>query len=205
MPWFMIHPIREMRNGVIFVDIGKSASTTTVEVFGEAVRKSGGKYGGMHMPATFIRDNYKNEFANYHKFAIIRNPLDRFVSLFLFHKGNRVEWDFLKTEKKIREAMKTKGPQANVYATTMICDEGGVVIVDQLLDYDNLVQEVGSLIEEQKIPYVDASLYHKVCRQKTERKKHWSWYYEEHPELRGMVERLYDRDIELWTTVKHSI
>ncbi len=65
--WFMVHKIGEMDTGLMFLDMSKTASTTTCQVFWDAIAQSSGHAGGIHQRATFIRDNYSKYFNSYYK------------------------------------------------------------------------------------------------------------------------------------------
>ena len=206
MPWCLISPKKEMLQGLIFVDCGKSASSTISTIF----RNAAEKIGAMHTPATFIRDHYPEEFKAYHKFAIMRNPYDRFVSFCLFHKDKFVGKNSEYFNKKIRLIRNYKrgvdnyeeypGPIENLFCSEMITDEAGNIIVDQLIKYENLKQEIKALVEGFKVPHVNVDELDTIRLQKTSEKKHWRTYYDE--ELWGMVQRYYSKDIELWNNIK---
>lgn len=94
-------------------------------------------------------------FDNYHKFAIIRNPYDRFVSRFLyFNKINKnfkhkdfkkfILWD-LKHEKVLKQK-------------NFLTNNNGIIGVDSILRFENINQDFSILAEKLNLNYKDKNL-----------------------------------------------
>jgi len=201
MSGFVLNPVGPMKNGVIFFDVSKTASTTTWEIFKPAVKASNGHQFGMHTPAKFIKQNYPKVWAKkYAKFTTIRNPYDRFVSHYikwLSHPEEKVNL----TEEKIRAHI-----LENVYTKLQlefISDDNGQILADEILVYENLKSDLQNFLDKCNIPMNITETLDKVYWQKTENKKDWRSYYDENPGLWEIATKIYERDILLWKKVSH--
>jgi hypothetical protein len=87
MPWGISHDY-----GFIFIHIPKTAGTTICSSWEGAVLKDickrTGQLGGTHKSALQLREMFPNEWDQYYKFTVVRNPYDRFVSKFFFKQLN---------------------------------------------------------------------------------------------------------------------
>ena len=117
----------------------------------------------------------------YYKFACVRNPWDRLVSLYLSpHKGNST-FD----EGEFRDLIKnTKKGTQSVFVT-----EGDQLAVDFLMRFENLQQDFSTVCEKTGIP---AGLPHV---NQSQRKSYQEYYSNK---TRDLVYKLYRRDIELF-------
>jgi hypothetical protein len=121
------------------------------------------------------------QWDEYFKFACVRNPWDRLVSLYFSpHKGN-VEFD----RKKFLDIVKnTKKGMQSVYVT-----EGGRLATDYLIRFENLASDFARVCDrlgiEAELPHVNKS-------------KHLQYreYYDN--KTRNLVYKLYRDDIELF-------
>ena len=203
--WFMIHPIGEMKQGVLFVDQSKTASTTTGEVFIQAIKQSHGHIGSYHQTSIFLRDNYPKYWNEYFKFSVVRNPFDRFISAFFFkvdqwhNNSKQIEREI--TEKAIFDLMKEPENKAIMPQRHYICDEKGNVIVDKLLRYETVKEETANLIFELQIPFVDFRAFDEYRLQNTNGKGDWRKYYEQYPDLWHLVSEIYREDIKLYEQI----
>lgn len=203
MPWFLMNPIGEMTKGLIFVDQSKTGSTTMCRVFERAVCKSNGHLGGGHTPAIFIRDNYLKMFTSYHTFSVIRNPYDRFISAYFFR--HLIPQDREISEEAFRKVKIDNLAPPMISQKNFVSDEEGNIIVDQLIRYENVKEEVGKMIDHLKIPYADANDFDRFSFQKTKSKGPWRGYYEKYPELWGIVTNMYGGDIKLWKSLSQWV
>ena len=104
-------------------------------------------------------------------------------------------------EERIREIAARRTPLENNFQWEMVSDEHGKIIVDRLLRYEHLQDEMAKLVSDLKIPYVKVKDYNNLWLQKTHDKKPWQTYYEQQPDLWEMVTKYYDRDIKLWKSL----
>lgn len=72
---------RELR--CIFIHVPKCAGTSIEKTLGD------NSYGG-HSYARSIRERYPNEWKNYYKFSIVREPLSRFASAYYYLRNRKV-------------------------------------------------------------------------------------------------------------------
>ena len=203
--WFMVHPIGEMKQGVLFVDQSKTASTTMGEVFIKAIKQSHGHIGSYHQTSIFLRDNYSKYWNEYFKFSVVRNPFDRFISAFFFRvdqwHNDSIQIEREITENAIFDLMKDSKNRAIMPQRHYICDEKGNVIVDKLLRYETVKEETANLIFELQIPFVDFRAFDEYRLQNTNGKRDWRKYYEQYPDLWHLVSEIYREDIRLYEQI----
>lgn len=135
---------------LIFVQIPKNASTSICTYFGG--------------PNQFVYDKkwteYQEHFGNYWneytKFAVVRNPVDRFISSYKFiREGNYniLQMNFNgDSNTNINEFLDfVVENYANIVTPILkpqhyfICDENDVIMVDKLIRYENLDVELESI------------------------------------------------------------
>jgi hypothetical protein len=95
---------------VIFVHIPRTGGHTATHVFGIYGRGHPKTVGGMHASPSKYIEVYPNKWNSYYKFTIVRNPFDRFVSI--FSNGRRSELENIdinddKQFSKIRDIFNT--------------------------------------------------------------------------------------------------
>lgn len=145
-------------HNAVFVHIPKNAGTSIAATLG-IVRSD-----GLHAPAIGYRAADRRFYRKAYSFAVVRNPWDRIVSAFHFVKFSSnspqdVEWrathlsdidrfpDFVRrlADKSFRKEVMTYHlfqPQ-----WFFLCDYFGRLIVDDLVRYEELDQEIGRVAE----------------------------------------------------------
>jgi hypothetical protein len=149
-----------------------------------------------HLSAKDLRRILPDEtFNDYFKFAIIRNPWDRMLSLY--------SYDGL-SKNPTKEREKSKGfsfDDFHEYIRTLpalhrqeqyqfIADDKGELLVDSIGRFENLKNDFQSIckklsLSERYLPYINTS-----------RHAHYSAYYTE--EIKQAVEQLFAKDIEMF-------
>lgn len=139
---------------------------------------------GGHRYLRYIGKRY--DLDKYLKFATVRNPYDRFISLWLTRtlrtketlqqfinavKAREVKWDALKQQ------------------CTWIRDLKGNLLTDRILRYENYEEEVRKLFEELSLPKV--KLPH---LRRTKRDRNYANYYERENQI-DFVTDLYHDDL----------
>lgn len=141
----------------LFIHIPKNAGTYIRKMF------PGMNGGHDHVSAFNIRKHLPNVFNDCYKFAIIRDPYERCVSMYNFHVNtNKMDiqgWgiyglnilkkhnvqsfeDFVELLYKNKNNIKSLGEIVWEKQTYFITDEKGNIIVDKLIDIENLDDEV---------------------------------------------------------------
>lgn len=156
--------------------------------FGKLIGRPAFGHGGFynHMPAKEIRRLIGEEIWNsFFKFSIERNPWDRQVSLYHWHyrqKAEKPSFDRFVSSPFLRKT----SPNFDTYAID------GEIAVDQVCRYENLAGDLQTVLKrigldaEVELPRAKAGF-----RSKT---KNWRDYYT--PRTRGIVGRLYAREID---------
>ena len=144
-------------------------------------------------------DKFKDKkFKKYFKFSIVRNPYDRFVSLY-FDTKDRVEkksWgnkSFEEFAQNNYDFYKKNGQKfihisrSNVFDLVSIDNN---IAVDKILKFENLKKDYYEMLKELKIDNDKFNLPHV---NKSREKKHYSTYYD--AETKKMIEEIYGKDI----------
>jgi len=137
---------------LIFVQIPKNASTSICNYFGG--------------PNQFVYDKKWTEYQihfqeywnDYIKFAVIRNPIDRFISAYKFIRStdyNLLQINFeneLNINTNINEFLNFVEQKFEIIVTPIlkpqhhfICDDNDLIVVDKLIRYENLETELESI------------------------------------------------------------
>ena len=149
MPWGLSH-----QHKFIFIHIPKTAGTTICSSWeGSLLKhicKETGVLGGTHKSAMDLKAMFPQEWDEYFKFTVVRNPYDRFVSKFFFKQLNpRQDFGLAWTDKEaegLLPQMYWITDRESVYQPQSSYDRpdthSGNVIVDRLLRYENLQAEL---------------------------------------------------------------
>lgn len=196
MPWGISH-----KHKFIFIHIPKTAGTTICSSWeGSLLKhicKEYGVLGGTHKSAMQLQEMFPEEFKEYFKFTVVRNPYDRFVSKFFFKQLNRrMDFDLEWTDKE------SEGLLPQVYWITdrdQIKDKKdpynrpdsrwGNIIIDRVIRYENLDSELPDVLNDLGIEEVKTVMPH--FRQ-TRMVGDYIHYYS--IEMRAIVNYLYRED-----------
>ena len=131
---------------VIFVHVPKSAGTSiAMALYGRTIN---------HLPASYYRNANRRKFGSYYSFAVVRNPLERLVSAYLyakrggtaqvpiskpetyrvseFHRFDTFFYDWLLFQKELDFVFR---PQHE-----FLCDTDGRILVNDIFDITELHQ-----------------------------------------------------------------
>lgn len=196
MPWGISHKYK-----FIFVHIPKTAGTTICSSWeGSPLKhicRDDGILGGGHKTALQLREEYPYEWENYLTFSVVRNPFDRFVSKFFFahlkpKESFSMEWPDKDAAGMMPQLYWLTDGDA-IYRPTYDRPElhHGEIIVDRLLRYENLNDELYALFRELGIACDINVLPH--FRTTCYRESFKAYYTQE---LRSVVAFLYRDDLE---------
>ncbi len=147
--------------------------------------------GHGHITVREIRPYLSQEIWNeYHKFAFIRNPFDRFVSVCAFlNRGNPA---FARSPLLwMKEALNRPRFRERVLVREQfeqLCNEEREIGVDFVCRYENLQESLDAMLGKLSLPSSPLSVLN------SSEHKVYSEYYDE--ELKDLVQTLYSTDIE---------
>ena len=183
----------------IFIHINKCGGTSIDNYFNK-------RHGG-HMTVSHYIKKYPTEFSEYFKFSCVRNPWDKLVSFYHFHKKKnwylRWDWDkmsapsFCEFVRITKDYSKTK--QNNIFKghptgylrlanqVDWLVDESGNLLVDYICRFEHLQNDFEIVCDRIGIP--QEQLPHKI----KSKHKHYTEYYDE--ETKQIVAEKYAKDI----------
>ncbi len=147
--------------------------------------------GHGHITVREIRPYLSQEIWNeYHKFAFIRNPFDRFISVCAFL--NRENPAFAKSPLAwMKEALSRPRFRERVLVREQfeqLCNEEREIGVDSVCRYENLQESLDAVLGKLSLPSSPLSVLN------SSEHRVYSEYYDE--ELKGLVQALYSTDID---------
>jgi len=106
---------------------------------------------GWHMPATHVKKLIGEEiFNSYFKFCVEREPVDKCISMYWYKKNRYVIFD-----RRAFRGVSWEEYICNPIAvdTNLWTDEAGDLMVDRILRYENLDEEIRQVARELGIPF----------------------------------------------------
>jgi len=198
MPWGISHKYKFM-----FIHIPKTAGTTICSNWeGSLLKdicKKNGVLGGTHKSAMQLRTRFPKEFETYLKWTVVRNPYDRFVSKFFFKQLHprqdfELEWSDKEREGLLPQLYWITDESTHFKPTSdydRIDLHFGEIIVNRVLRYENLNDELGELFRELGIEGNTKALPH--FRQ-TRAPGTYHDYFDE--KMKSLVTYLYREDLD---------
>lgn len=119
-----------------------------------------------HMPAAEVALHLgQAKFDAYQKISAVRNPFDRMVSYFHFHKRNEHDGteDFSVLRRQFHEFVKTKGWNDDVEVVTL--DQS--YVVDHMIRFEHLHNDLEKVFRALGLPFDPAGLAHEKSMSKT--------------------------------------
>jgi Sulfotransferase family len=144
----MLYPNPQIYHHIktIFVHVPKAAGTSIEK----RLRQSDKDVVGGHTTALAYRKKYPAEFAAYFKFAVVRDPLDRFISAYSYLKqmavhsalNNQIVHDCESMDHFAEKIKASPGIIGNIVHLLpqhqFICDQKGEVIMDSVFRFEKL-------------------------------------------------------------------
>ena len=139
-------------------------------------------------------NNSAKVYDDFFKFTFVRNPWDRIVSLYSYHKQRNFDYydfdsiSFRNYVKKYLFTQKTQTPLNVNPCMDWITDENGNLIIDFIGRFENLQKDFDKIckhigMNQQQLPHKNKSKH-----------KHYTEYYDE--ETKEIVAEKYAKDIE---------
>lgn len=198
MPWGISHEYK-----FIFIHIPKTAGTTICSSWEgsplKSICKETGTLGGTHKNALELKEMFPEEFGSYLKFCVVRNPYDRFVSKFYFKQLNpredfNLDWTDKESEGLLPQ-MYWITDRSQLYEKKGPYDRPdthyGKVIIDRMLRYENLVEDLSLLFYELGLD-IDAKVIPHF--RQTRSVGSYQSYYDE--KMKSLTKFLYREDLE---------
>lgn len=192
-----------LKNKIIFIHIPKTAGNSVVNYLFDST------VGPGHYSASYYKNRSINNFNNFFKFAVIRNPWDRFVSAFFYLKqGGLAPDDLIFREKYLLDIDDFDSFVFRVHKSFFFrkivmnwthfipqykfITINGKIVVDKLIDMSNpnFSKEVSNL--KNYLKYEPSNIFLKI--NKSSHVGYSSYYTEE---TKNIVASLYKEDIKL--------
>lgn len=142
-----------------------------------------------HIKAREVKDRISHEIWNtYYRFCIERNPWDKVLSHYHFVRqryrryNNNISFD-----KYLRVAELP-------YNYTKYTDINGNIIVDSVIKYENLNEELGKVFIQLGIPFNDSLCANEKAHYRTDKRPYQEVYSEKQKLL---VEKLFEKEIQM--------
>ncbi|WP_178968287.1 sulfotransferase family 2 domain-containing protein [Neptunomonas phycophila] len=183
---------------IIYIHIPKAAGNALIKsLYG--VSATG------HDLLSRYKDNNESKFNLYYKFAVVRNPFDRFVSSFFYLKQGGIGFfddDFAKKylsgietfEEFVLKINSDKKFEAAVMSwihfvpqIDFLSLDGSTIGVDRVVKLEQINDSLSDLCTDLKIPLVE------MKRDNASKRAAYKEYYT--PELKEVVGRLYEKDL----------
>ena len=159
----MIYPNPQIYHHIktIFVHVPKAAGTSIER----HLRQSDKDVVGGHTTALGFRRKYPEEFASYFKFAVVREPVERFISAFSYLKqmpvhaalNNQIVHDCESIEdfaEKARECPTILEKIVHLLPQhRFVCDQRGEILVDSVFRFENLERAWAEICDRAGIPH----------------------------------------------------
>ena len=132
----------------------------------------------------------RSKWDAYFKFCFVRNPFERLVSLYSYHRQGVPETHPLATKLTFEDWISAGGSgSAQRLMSEFVCDDAGKVIVDFIGRYEDLQSSFQTVCDrldiEDRLPHLNRS-----------RHAHYSTYYTDR--ARREVEQRFARDLEMF-------
>jgi hypothetical protein len=193
----------------IFISIPKNASHAVHGMLGLAQQKefSSPADAGIldnHASIMVIRNRYgESEFSSRFKFSFVRNPWDRCVSWYAYHKI-MPPYLYLSFSEWVRAGLPTHwdGQEQNgtlynppetspLYQSAFLCDKSGNLAMDFVGRIENFTEDANKICAELGIQPLAPR-----TRNRSRRRKDYSLYYT--AETRAIISELLDEDIRMF-------
>lgn len=180
------------RHNTIFIHINKCGGSSIDHALS-------GKFGG-HSSTIYYKKKFPYHFNEYFKFSIIRNPWDRMVSLYHFHKKQQWrKWtttapdsfeDFIKNYLNPGSTTPKSGIPISTCCYDWLYDKKGARLVDFIGRFENLEQDFHEAcrrakIKRRSLPHINQS-----------DRKHYSIYYNN--KTQDIVNKVFRKDVEFF-------
>ena len=137
-----------------------------------------------HANVQLIKERLGSDWSEYKKFSVVRNPWDRYVSVYFWLKHlNHEQVEGL----DFRDFILGRSRLNSCYEYCQINDE---LVVDKVLRYENLEEEFGALCDEWSLVATPLTQCNQINR------PHYSHFYNK--ETRDMVAERMKTDIEFF-------
>ena len=104
-----------------------------------------------HTGHRYIAENWPNEWKNYYKFAVDRNPWDKIVSAFFYWDTLYSDTPGVSTDQGFKKFAAT--PARTFPNDWNMYSDSNKLVVDQLLQYENLHKEFPEVCKMLGVPY----------------------------------------------------
>jgi len=147
----------------------------------------------------------KGVLERYRSFCVARNPYDRAVSMWLF---DRKKWgvsfkkfltniengEYAKKPKEYSQRSGLGWPWVHIPQTYWITDASGEIIVDKIIRFENLINDMDQLCKEWKLPKLRITKTNTSEQRSGEKRMHWKHYYDK--ECLCIVSKHFKKDFE---------
>ncbi len=200
-----------MHKSLVFIHIPKTAGTAIATVAPQIGVSIKG-HDIRHPDFSHLSEYDPLSLEKYHLLAVVRNPWDRAVSSFMYlntggrNKGDKTDQERYVARYKgdfnafVREAFKAEDSVIKqlhfVPQCRWICDENKNILVNTILKFENLQEEMDNFLKHQGRPVI------KIPRVNTTVHKHYDTYYNN--ESIEIINEVYQKDIKMFGYTFHK-